>query len=145
LVSDEVHMRQLSATPSSAFSLQQRRQSNSVTHSAPPDLPQGVVDTKEEAPPGGGAPGQEGVMDPDERVVLRRAVDRGAIALAQIDDLKLEGDDDDDEDEVDGLGLSNPAAQTTDDEQITVKGAGTETETAATSSTETAAASCEVS
>ncbi|XP_016934930.2 adenylyl cyclase 78C isoform X1 [Drosophila suzukii] len=143
LVSDEVHMRQLSATPSSAFSLQQRRQSNSVTHSAPPDLPQGVVDTKEEAPPGGGATGQEGVMDPDERVVLRRAVDRGAIALAQIDDLKLEGDDDDDEDEVDGLGLSNPAAQTTDDEQITVKGAGTGTETAATSSTETAAASCE--
>lgn len=80
LVSDEVHLRQLSATPSSAFSLQHSRGS----------------DTKEEAPPEGGtmggksaAPGEEG--EPDERVVLRRAVDKGAIALAQIDDLKLEG------------------------------------------------------
>lgn len=55
LVSDEVHMRQLSATPSSAFSLQQRRQSNSVTQSAPPELTQRVAalgDTKEEAPLG---------------------------------------------------------------------------------------------
>ncbi|KAH8364552.1 hypothetical protein KR084_008004, partial [Drosophila pseudotakahashii] len=130
LVSDEVHMRQLSATPSSAYSLHQRRQSNSVTHSAPPELTQGD-DTKEEAPPR-----EEAVedTDADERVVLRRAVDKGAIALAQIDDLKLEGDDDD-EDEADGLGLSNPAAQTTDDEQITVKGTGTGT----------AAASSEVS
>ncbi|XP_017048724.1 adenylyl cyclase 78C [Drosophila ficusphila] len=139
LVSDEVHMRQLSATPSSAFSLQQRRQSNSVTHSAPPELTQrvGAGDTKEEAPPVGGSGGVPAAADrdtdPDERVVLRRAADKGAIALAQIDDLKLEGDDDEEgdedeenqEDEGDGLGLSNPAAQTTDDEQITVKGTGT--------------------
>uniref|UniRef100_A0A6P4FFF8 Uncharacterized protein LOC108048253 n=1 Tax=Drosophila rhopaloa TaxID=1041015 RepID=A0A6P4FFF8_DRORH len=145
LVSDEVHMRQLSATPSSAFSLQQRRQSNSVTHSAPPELTQrggagaGVGDPKEEAPRGEEA-------DPDERVVLRRAVEKGAIALAQIDDLKLEGDDDDDDDgeEDEGLGLSNPAAQTTDDEQITVKGAGTGAAvTTITSSAATADASCE--
>ncbi|XP_017122202.1 adenylyl cyclase 78C isoform X2 [Drosophila elegans] len=137
LVSDEVHMRQLSATPSSAFSLQQRRQSNSVTHSAPPELTQ-RGDTKEEAPPG-----EE--VDPDERVVLRRAADRGAVALAQIDDLKLEGDDDeeddDDEDEVDGLGmgmgLSNPAAQTTDDEQIMVKGTATTVATSTSTSTYT--------
>ncbi|XP_032573813.1 adenylyl cyclase 78C isoform X2 [Drosophila sechellia] len=132
LVSDEVHLRQLSATPSSAFSLQHSRGSN----------------TKEEAPPEGGtmggnsaAPGEEG--EPDERVVLRRAVDKGAVALAQIDDLKLEGDDDDEaavnDGEVDGLGLSNPAAQTTDDEQITVNGTGA----AATSSVAADAASSE--
>nr|NP_001262139.1 adenylyl cyclase 78C, isoform F [Drosophila melanogaster]AGB94832.1 adenylyl cyclase 78C, isoform F [Drosophila melanogaster] len=132
LVSDEVHLRQLSATPSSAFSLQHSRGS----------------DTKEEAPPEGGtmggksaAPREEG--EPDERVVLRRAVDKGAIALAQIDDLKLEGDDDDEAvvngEEVDGLGLSNPAAQTTDDEQITVNGTGA----AATSSVAADAASSE--
>ncbi|XP_033157881.1 adenylyl cyclase 78C isoform X1 [Drosophila mauritiana] len=132
LVSDEVHLRQLSATPSSAFSLQHSRGSN----------------TKEEAPPEGGtmggnsaAPGEE--REPDERVVLRRAVDKGAVALAQIDDLKLEGDDDDEaavnDGEVDGLGLSNPAAQTTDDEQITVNGTGA----AATSSVAADAASSE--
>ncbi|EDW37784.1 GL15067 [Drosophila persimilis] len=36
LVSDEVHLRQLSATPLCA--LQQRRQSKTLTHSAPPEL-----------------------------------------------------------------------------------------------------------
>lgn len=119
LVSDEVHMRQLSATPSSAFSLQQRRQSNSVTHSAPPELTQrhggggGEGDTKGEAPEAGTKTDTES----EDRVVLRRAVEKGAIALAQIDDLKLEGDDE--EEEAAGGGLSNPAAQTTDDEQIT--------------------------
>lgn len=152
LVSDEVHMRQLSATPSSAFSLQQRRQSNSVTQSAPPELTQRVAalgDTKEEAPLGGG-PGSGAVtiakaeLEADDRVVLRRAVDKGAIALAQIDDLKLEGDDDDDDEEENGgLGLSNPAAQTTDDEQITVAGAAATSSVAGTGAT--AGASSEVS
>ncbi|EDW78851.2 uncharacterized protein Dwil_GK12673 [Drosophila willistoni] len=108
LVSDEVHLRQLSPTPS--YALQQRRQSNSVTHSAPPELTQrssktDVKDTEDE---------------PEEGVILRRAVDKGAIALAQIDDLRLDGDDDDDDDDddVNGLGLSNPAAQTANDEEI---------------------------
>ncbi|XP_017096098.2 adenylyl cyclase 78C isoform X1 [Drosophila bipectinata] len=134
LVSDEVHMRQLSATPSSTFSLQQRRQSNSVTHSAPPELTQrhggggGEGDTKGEAPEAGGA-GTKAETEGEDRVVLRRAVEKGAIALAQIDDLKLEGDEDEEENEMDG-GLSNPAAQTTDDEQIT---ATATTVTAATS------------
>ncbi|EDV52605.2 adenylate cyclase type 8 isoform X2 [Drosophila erecta] len=134
LVSDEVHLRQLSATPSSAFSMQLTRGCN----------------TKEEAPPEGGTMGGNSVApaergDPDERVVLRRAVDKGAIALAQIDDLKLEGDDDDEAEEngaeADGLGLSNPAAQTTDDEQITVNGNGNGA--AATSSVAADAASSE--
>ncbi|XP_032290565.1 adenylyl cyclase 78C isoform X2 [Drosophila virilis] len=108
LVSDEVHLRQLSSTPSSA--LQQRRQSNSVTHSAPPELTQR------------GQALQEPETEPEQGVVLRRAVDKGAITLAQIDDLRLESDDDDvNDDDVDnGHGLSNPAALTTNDEQITV-------------------------
>ncbi|KAH8380471.1 hypothetical protein KR009_010919, partial [Drosophila setifemur] len=147
LVSDEVHLRQLSATPSSAFSLQQRRQSNSVTHSAPPELTHrgggggglGECDTKQEAPEVGGGCAER---DLDERVILRRAVEKGAIALAQIDDLKLEGDDEDEDDDDQGHkdadegGLSNPAAQTTDDEQIT---ATATTVTAATTARATAA------
>ncbi|BFF99153.1 adenylyl cyclase 78C [Drosophila madeirensis] len=110
LVSDEVHLRQLSATPLCA--LQQRRQSNTLTHSAPPELQQRAVDgDKKEAD----KLEMEKKEEQEDRVVLRRAANKGAIALAQIDDLKLEGDDDDDA----GPGLSNPAAQTTDDEQLT--------------------------
>ncbi|KAH8295658.1 hypothetical protein KR018_002165, partial [Drosophila ironensis] len=140
LVSDEVHMRQLSATPSAAFSLQQRRQSNSVTQSAPPQLPPfgGDGDTKGESPhlgvAGAGAGTAAGTeVDGEERVVLRRAIEKGAVALAQIDDLKLEGDDDEEDEgdeaemdmETEAGGLSNPAAQTTDDEQITATTATT--------------------
>ncbi|KAH8258604.1 hypothetical protein KR038_001357 [Drosophila bunnanda] len=156
LVSDEVHMRQLSATPSSAFSLQQRRQSNSVTQSAPPELTQRVGasgDTKEEAPLGcgtgiGGGPAPTAKAEvetgADDRVVLRRAADKGAVALAQIDDLKLEGDDDEDGNDDGGLGLSNPVAQTTDDEQITVAGAASTSSGAGPGAVATTGASSEV-
>ncbi|XP_030372445.1 adenylyl cyclase 78C [Scaptodrosophila lebanonensis] len=130
LVSDEVHLRQLSPTPQT---LQQRRQSPSVTHSAPAELTQRSLEQLEE--------------QSEERVVLRRAAEKGPIALAQIDDLKLEGDDDADggvgggggDDEADGLGLSNPAAQTTNDEQITVTKT-TATATAAKAATTAATA-----
>ncbi|XP_017138119.1 adenylyl cyclase 78C isoform X2 [Drosophila miranda] len=126
LVSDEVHLRQLSATPLCA--LQQRRQSKTLTHSAPPELTQRAADgDKKEAVGAKEEMEKKAPSDPEEqedKVVLRRAANKGAIALAQIDDLKLEGDDDDDDGhgdgdgDGDGLGLSNPAAQTTDDEQI---------------------------
>ncbi|XP_032587114.1 adenylyl cyclase 78C [Drosophila mojavensis] len=135
LVSDEVHLRQLSSTPASA--LQQRRQNNSVTRSAPPELTQR------------GPSVQEPESEAEQGVVLRRAMGKGAITLAQIDDLRLESDDDDDEeddvndyDDVDcGQGLSNPAAQTTNDEQITAATmAATATTMSATATTTAAAA-----
>lgn len=116
LVSHEVHLRQLSSTPMSA--LQLRRQSKSVTHSAPPELKQQdtealKLEQKQEK--------QASLDEVDQGVVLRRAVERGAITLAQIEDLKLDGDDDDDVDYMKNgaAGLSNPAVQTTNDEQIT--------------------------
>lgn len=118
LVSHEVHLRQLSSTPMSA--LQLRRQSKSVTHSAPPELKQQDTEAlkqeqkqKQEK--------QASLDELDQGVVLRRAVERGAITLAQIEDLKLDGDDDDDVDYMKNgaAGLSNPAVQTTIDEQIT--------------------------
>ncbi|KAH8372208.1 hypothetical protein KR093_010596 [Drosophila rubida] len=127
LVSDEVHLRQLSATPSST--LQQRRQSNSVTQSAPPELTQRSPEKQQKE----AQRNDDDVEEEEEQgVVLRRAVDKGAITLAQIDDLRLDSDDDDDGDgdgdgdgddmdwsAASGPGLSNPAAQTTNDEQIT--------------------------
>ncbi|XP_062128237.1 adenylyl cyclase 78C isoform X1 [Drosophila sulfurigaster albostrigata] len=126
LVSDEVHLRQLSATPSST--LQQRRcQANKATHSAPPELTQRSPEKQQKE----SEKDQKEEEEEEQGVVLRRAVDKGAVTLAQIDDLRLESDDDvddcdddvdsDGEDDVDyaanGPGLSNPAAQTTSDEQ----------------------------
>ncbi|KAL7734736.1 hypothetical protein ACLKA6_011024 [Drosophila palustris] len=141
LVSDEVHLRQLSSTPCSA--LQQRRQNNNVTHSAPPELTQRgqKAETETEAEP-------EAEEEVEQGVVLRRAVNKGAITLAQIDDLRLESDDDIDgdagEDDVDyadsGPGLSNPAAQTTNDEQITATTKPTTTATTAVEQEATATA-----
>lgn len=142
LVSHEVHLRQLSSTPMSA--LQLRRQSKSVTHSAPPELKQQDTEAlkqeqKQEK--------QASLDEVDQAVVLRRAVERGAITLAQIDDLKLDGDDDDDVDYMKNgaagvSGLSNPAVQSTNDEQIT---ATKVTTTAEATTAATAASPGEVS
>lgn len=143
LVSHEVHLRQLSSTPMSA--LQLRRLSKSVTHSAPPDLKQqGTEALKQEQQQK--QEKQASLDEVDQGVVLRRAVERGAITLAQIDDLKLDGDDDDVDYTKNGAagvgGLSNPAVQTTpNDEQITATKVTT-TEAAATT---TAASPGEVS
>lgn len=131
LVSDEVHLRQLSSTPSSA--LQQRRQGNNVTHSAPPELTQRPEIEKAEK--------ESQEEEVEQGVVLRRAVDKGAITLAQIDDLRLESDDDDVDYVDNGLGLNNPAAQTTSDEQIT---ATTKPKTTATTTTTTTTVEQEV-
>lgn len=143
LVSHEVHLRQLSSTPMSA--LQLRRLSKSVTHSAPPELKQQDTEAlkqeqKQEK--------QASLDEVDQGVVLRRAVERGAITLAQIDDLKLDGDDDDVDYTKNGAagvgGLSNPAVQTTpNDEQITAT--KVTTTAAATAATTTAASPGEVS
>lgn len=127
LVSHEVHLRQLSSTPMSA--LQLRRQSKSL------ELAKQEQETQQ------GKPEPPSAASPDEvdqGVVLRRAVKRGPITLAQIEDLKLssedfdDGDGDGDDVDVDGDGdgdadytavggLSNPAVHNTSDEQITAK------------------------
>lgn len=140
LVSHEVHLRQLSSTPMSA--LQLRRQSKSLELAKQQETQPAKQQQQQEQQQREQEQEQATVASHDEvdqGVVLRRAIEHGAVTLAQIDDLKLECDNDyEHADDVDvdvdmdymshaAGGLSNPAVQTTNDEQITAKVATTTT------------------